>query len=161
MAEQLHKPVVVHCVRAYNERIELRRQYASTPWVVHGYSGSPQLAMQLKDKGIYVSLGAALLDPARSKPRQTLLQLGADNILLETDTATCGIESVYQSAAQLLGISVDLLADKIARTHGAVMGLSRPNGSNANLFGLSRPNGSNANLFGLSRPNGSNANLFG
>lgn len=123
MAARYGKPVVIHCVRAFNELVELRKRYDTTPWVVHGYIGAPQMAVQLNGMGIKVSLGAALLDPSRSKPRQTLLRLGADNILLETDTATCGIGTVYGTAASLLGITVPQLAEKISVTCSMVLGL--------------------------------------
>ncbi|MDE7377094.1 MAG: TatD family hydrolase, partial [Muribaculaceae bacterium] len=48
LAEELGKPLIVHCVRAYGRLMELRRALSpSQPWLVHGFRGKPELARQL------------------------------------------------------------------------------------------------------------------
>ena len=110
LAEEMHKPVVIHCVRAYNDLLTLRRRYNATPWVVHGFTGSLPLAAQLHQADIGVSFGAAILDLRRVKVRQTLARLPYP-FLLETDDADSPIEAIYQAAAQLRGTDIDSLAD--------------------------------------------------
>lgn len=112
LAEQLGKPVVVHCVYAFNELMALRRQYSATAWVVHGFTGSLPLAQQLHGMGIGLSFGAALLDPRREKVRQTLVALPFP-FLLETDTASAAIGDIYEAAATLRQTDVATLADTI------------------------------------------------
>ena len=112
LAEALRKPVVVHCVRAYDDLLGLRRRYSATPWVVHGFIGSLQLAAQLHRANIGVSFSAALLDPRRAKVRDTVAHLPYP-FLLETDDAPCRIEELYQAAATLRGCSIAELADTI------------------------------------------------
>lgn len=59
LAEELGLPMIIHCVRAFNELIALRLKYRpSQPWIVHGFRGKPELARQLVGHGFYLSLGS-------------------------------------------------------------------------------------------------------
>lgn len=58
LAEELGKPLIIHCVRAYGRLMELRRGLSpSQPWLVHGFRGKPELARQLVSLGFEISLG--------------------------------------------------------------------------------------------------------
>ena len=58
LAEELGKPLIVHCVRAYGRLMELRRALSpSQPWLVHGFRGKPELARQFAALGFEISLG--------------------------------------------------------------------------------------------------------
>ncbi len=67
-ARDLHKPVVVHCVRLWAEMVkdvhtvfpELKTQHEAWkewPVIVHGFRKGPQLAKQLIGAGLSISLG--------------------------------------------------------------------------------------------------------
>ena len=129
LAEKLKKPVVVHCVRAYNDLIDLRKLFYSTPWVVHGFQGSLQLAHQLYRAGIAVSFGAALLDPHRVKLHEMFRQLDLP-YLLETDDSSCGIEAVYQAAAVIKNSSISAIATSVSATYLSLISSS----SNISLY---------------------------
>lgn len=120
LAEEMWKPVVVHCVRAFNELVALRRQYKRLAMAVHGFIGSSEMADQLAREGIVLSFGAAILDPRRTKVRETLAQL-PHPFLLETDTSDCGIEAVYQTAAEIRTTTTSALADTIKKTYTTFM----------------------------------------
>ena len=123
IASQQRKPVVVHCVRAFNELMTLRKEYNSpTPWVVHGFTGSVQLAMQLYKLGIWVSYGSALTMPQRDKVRQSLRN-NPHPFLLETDDSDCGIEAVYHAAAKTKEITIEVLSDTIKENYTALFSL--------------------------------------
>lgn len=63
LSEKYQKPLIIHCVGRYGLLMDLHRRLHSTQlWVVHGFTGKPELARQLTDAGIAVSLGA------RSRP---------------------------------------------------------------------------------------------
>lgn len=125
IAERMQKAVVVHCVRCFNELTCLRKRYNATPWVVHGFTGSLQLAHQLEHAGIGISFGAALLDGNKAKVKETFRNYDGP-FLLETDTAECGIEVIYHAAAQLKGIGVTMLSDMVATNYNKLI-----NNSNA------------------------------
>lgn len=59
LAAQLGKPVIIHCVRAFDlllgEAAKLRPQPGM--WIVHGFRGKPDTARQLVRAGIAISLG--------------------------------------------------------------------------------------------------------
>lgn len=58
LSEKYQKPLILHIVRAFNDLIRLRLDSkAKQVWIVHGFDGSPQLAKQLSDLGIYISFG--------------------------------------------------------------------------------------------------------
>ncbi|MDQ1296164.1 MAG: TatD DNase family protein, partial [Bacteroidota bacterium] len=56
IAEKHGKPVVIHCVRAWEELLrEHKKLRPEMPWLVHGFRGKPELAMQLISRGMYLS----------------------------------------------------------------------------------------------------------
>ncbi len=61
LAEELCKPLIIHCVKAYSELIAVRkRTKSSVAWIVHGYNNNERILRQLLDHGFYISVGAAL-----------------------------------------------------------------------------------------------------
>lgn len=80
LSEMLHKPLIVHCVKAVDELLAIRREMGvKHPWVLHGYRGGPEQAEQLRKQGIYVSLGLEY-------NTDTLLDMPFKYLLLESDT---------------------------------------------------------------------------
>ncbi len=79
LAESLGKPLIVHCVRAWAELLQLHsRLRPAVPWIVHGFRGAPALAGRLLDAGMHLSLG----------PRfnaATAAAIPASRLHLETD----------------------------------------------------------------------------
>lgn len=107
LAESLHKPLIIHCVRSMGRILEVRKKIsAGTPWIWHGFRGSPQQAAQLLRAGIHMSLGP------RFNP-DTATMLPDSEIFLETDDSGLTIEEVAAriaairnaSPAQMLEIS--------------------------------------------------------
>jgi len=94
LAEEVKKPLIIHCVRAWNEllRIQLSFQPA-VPWVVHGFRGKESLASRLLDAGFYLSFGLHYniisLQEAWTYHR----------LLVETDDNQINIRDVYHQIA--------------------------------------------------------------
>lgn len=58
LSESVGKPLVIHCVKAFNELIELKKKYRpQMPWVVHGFRNNLHIACRLMQENIYFSLG--------------------------------------------------------------------------------------------------------
>ena len=56
MAEEYEKPLIIHCVKAWNEMMELHKEInPAVPWIFHGYNGSIELTRQLSEKNILFS----------------------------------------------------------------------------------------------------------
>lgn len=58
LSEELQKPVTLHCVRAFDRLLALKKQLRPTQrWTIHGFRGKPALAQQLLDAGFDLSFG--------------------------------------------------------------------------------------------------------
>ena len=58
LANEWHKPLTIHCVRAFDRLLRLHsREKAHTTWVIHGFRGKPALARQLLAAGFHLSYG--------------------------------------------------------------------------------------------------------
>ncbi len=100
MSEELSKPLILHCVKAFHVILAMRaRLRPAQPWVVHGFRGKPQLARQLLNAGLYITLG----------PRfnaATACSLPGSRLLLETDDSGLTIATVAARVAEARGEDV-------------------------------------------------------
>lgn len=98
LAEKHQKPLVLHCVAAFQEVIALKKELNVTvPMIIHGFSKNEQTAKQLIDNGFYISFGKYLLRNPELK--SVFLSVPNNRIFLETDTVEESIEEVYALAA--------------------------------------------------------------
>jgi TatD DNase family protein len=112
IAERLRKPVVVHCVRAWEELMaEHKKLKPAMPWLVHGFRGKPELGMQLISKGMYLSFWFNYI--LRPESAQLLKNLPKERIFLETDGADVNIREIYNKVSSDLGITTDELKNTI------------------------------------------------
>lgn len=113
MAEAFRKPVVIHCVRAWNEIFQLKKKInPSMPWILHGFNGNVKTAEQMAEQGFYFSFGAALLDE-NSKADEAISVVPPDKLFFETDESAISIHAVYERAAGILKLPLNSLAEKI------------------------------------------------
>lgn len=113
LAEEWKRPVIIHCVRAYNEIMELHiKLKPDLPWILHGYTGGPTLTKQLAKRGFNFSFGKSLFNP-KSKSIESFCWLPLDRIFLETDEFEGNVEEVYKQAAQLKEVSPELLKQEV------------------------------------------------
>ena len=96
LADELKKPLIIHCVRAWDELLQaLRTVSPVAPRIVHGFRGKPQLAEQLLRVGFHLSF----------RPRfhaDSLRLCPADRRHAETDDSSLTIEAVLQSHSAAL-----------------------------------------------------------
>ncbi|MET0944357.1 MAG: TatD family hydrolase [Flavobacterium sp.] len=113
LAEKYKKPVVIHCVAAFQEVIEIKKKLKiSVPMIIHGFSKNSQLANQLIAEGFYLSFGKYLLRNPELK--MVFQHIPDDRFLLETDTIEENIQQVYDLAAEYKSITVKELQDVIS-----------------------------------------------
>lgn len=112
-AETLRKPLIIHCVRAFNEVLNLKKRLAPRqPWIIHGFAKNASTAHMLLDAGCYLSFGAALLNPD-NHAAEALRQTPADRFFLETDDKLLAIQTVYERAAAIRNVGVPALKAQI------------------------------------------------
>lgn len=113
VAEQIRKPVIIHCVRAFNELLAWKKQYkASVPLIVHGFNSKPEIAHQLLKHDFYISLGASLLKPD-SNAVKILSAIPITRLFLENDDRAIPVKEIYDAAADRLEIPVSVLKKQI------------------------------------------------
>jgi TatD DNase family protein len=108
IADEFEKPVVIHCVRAFGQLGEIKKEFPGIEkWCVHGYGRHATLAKQLIDQGFYLSLMPGL-PPA--KYTELFDRLPHDRLFLETDSMPdVSIMEVYETVAQLMGMDLSHL----------------------------------------------------
>jgi len=113
LAEKYKKPVVIHCVAAFQEIIAIKKKMQiSVPMVIHGFSKNSQIAEQLIKEGFYISFGKYLL---KNPGLKTVFQnIPNDRFFLETDTIEENIEQVYDIAAKYKDITIRELQNIIS-----------------------------------------------
>lgn len=118
ISESLGLPVIVHCVRAWQELIYLHSKYApSQPWVIHGFRGKPSVLRMVINEGMYVSYGEHFNE-------ESLRLTPHDRILLETDESKLLISDVAAKAASALNVSIDDLVNCTNRNASQIFHLS-------------------------------------
>ena len=115
LSEALQKPLIIHCVKAFDRLIALRKETKpAQAWILHGFRGKPQQAGQLIKAGFHISLGERFNpDSAKAIP--------IDRLFIETDESGCSIEEIYAAIAVAKGMGLEELA--------------RPTAENALIFG--------------------------
>jgi TatD DNase family protein len=105
IVKQTKKPIVLHCVAAFDEMIAIKKEMKlENPMIIHGFSKNEQVAQLLLNNGFYLSFGKYLL---RNPEMEKVVKFASENqILLETDTIEESIYEVYEKAASVKGISL-------------------------------------------------------
>ncbi len=114
LAEELQKPMLIHCVRAFDELLMLRRELEATcrqegrepqPWVIHGFRGKPEQAKQVMTKGMLLSFGHQYnLETLR------FVFTSSRPFYLETDDSRLSVLHIYEQVARHLDVDVSRLS---------------------------------------------------
>ncbi len=113
IAEALKKPVIIHCVRAFNEVIAIQKLLRpKVPLVVHGFNKKVDLAQDLVSKDFYLSFGKDLL--YKTQVQEAFKTVPIDKVFFETDDdENLNIEEIYTKAADIKGIKTEELQEII------------------------------------------------
>ena len=113
LGEELKKPLVIHCVKAFDRLLRLRRELRpAMPWMLHGFRGKPQQLRSLLDAGFFVSFGFR-------HNEESLRLCPLERLMLETDDDKRHISILYNNVAAARGISVAILCDEMAKNYRA------------------------------------------
>jgi TatD DNase family protein len=121
LAQKYNKPIVIHCVAAFQEVIAIKKQLKVTvPMIIHGFSKNKQVAKELIDNGFYLSFGKYLL--RNPELESVFITIPNNQFFLETDTVEEGIEEVYALATQYKNIAIEELKQIIDTNCKTVFG---------------------------------------
>ncbi|MFC0777389.1 TatD family hydrolase [Flavobacterium sp. HJSW_4] len=116
LAEKFNKPVVIHCVAAFQEVMAIKKKMKiKVPMIIHGFSKNNQLAEQLIAAGFYLSFGKYLLKNPDLKT--VFLNVPNDRFFLETDTIQESIKDVYELASEYKKLDIKELQGIISSNY--------------------------------------------
>jgi len=119
LAEKHKLPVVLHCVAAFQELIEIKKRLKmQVPMIVHGFSKNQQLVKQLLDNGFYISFGKYLIK--NPELGEVFKSVPNDRFFLETDTMDEGIKVVYELAAKYKNLNTEELKKNVIQNFNIV-----------------------------------------
>lgn len=120
LANRVNKPLVIHCVRAYEEVLKiLRDDHVQVPVIFHGFNKNRQLAEQLIKSEYYLSFGAALLQES-APARDVVAYIPPEKWFLETDDAAISITDIYNAAASIRKTPPDALILQLGKNFETV-----------------------------------------
>jgi TatD DNase family protein len=112
-SETYQLPLIIHCVRCWNELKLIRREFEPTQfWIYHGISKA-SLIPEILAEGFIVSIGTDVL--SNEKLQEAVKMIPFEQLLLETDDSLTPIEDIYQKIAELKSISINALKELIAK----------------------------------------------
>ena len=120
LARDANLPVIIHARRSHNPTLELLGRYRlSRGGVIHGFSGSLELAQQYWRLGFRLGVGGTITYSRAKKTRRALAAMPLEALVLETDApdmplsgcqgkanSPLQIPAVAQTLAELRGQSV-------------------------------------------------------
>lgn len=109
LAEEHNLPMVIHCVKAYNELVQIKKStHPQQPWIIHGFRGKEALAKECLQHGFHLSFGAYFQEDA-------LRAVPVEKLFVETDESGMAIEEVYLRIARTRGMELEELTESIKK----------------------------------------------
>jgi len=123
LANRLQKPLIIHCVRAYDEVLQiLKQERVQVPVIFHGFNKNVQVSKRILDSGYYLSFGAALLKE-QSPAIASLQNTPEAGFFLETDDADVSIRQIYEKVADIRKTGTDALILQLQKNFQAVFNI--------------------------------------
>jgi len=120
LAEKYEKPIIIHCVKAWQEIIAIKKDYQNQKWIIHSFNKSYKQAKRLFKKSFFLSFGTGMLK--NSKIAEALKQAPLNKFFLETDTSSADIVELYKKAADIRRIELKKLVPLIEGNFRKVFG---------------------------------------
>lgn len=113
LAQKHDLPVILHSVKAHAEVLMcLKRHKLARGGVIHGFSGSTEIALAYIQLGFKLGIGGLIMNPNAKKLLKTVAELPLENFLLETDSPAMTPINVTEKRNQPANLV--LFIDKIA-----------------------------------------------
>ena len=110
LANELNKPLIIHCVRRFSQLIYFRKQ-AKVPMIIHGFNKRESIGDELQKHDFYLSFGKSVLQNVNLQ--EFVKQFPIEKLFLETDAELFEIELLYQKVADLKKMKVENLVQQI------------------------------------------------
>ena len=121
IAQRLKLPVVIHCVRAFEQVLKILQSYTLRGVIFHGFIGSKELATEVIKRGYFLSFGE--LTFRSQKTIEALRNTPLENLFLETDVSDIPIEEIYAKTAQITGVDMNTLIHSITNNYNKLFNI--------------------------------------
>ncbi len=104
VAEELKLPVILHCVKSWNEIEKIKQQLKpKQKWIFHGFNKESILNQVVKNE-LMISIGHSIL--TNEKLQHSLKNIPNNQLLIETDDKMVDILDIYKKVSDLKNISL-------------------------------------------------------
>lgn len=110
-ANEIQKPVIIHCVKWFQELIPFQK-LAEVPLIIHGFNKRKSVTDEMLKHGFFLSFGKSVL--YNLSLQSILKEIPIDKIFLETDDTDFDIAELYQKVSEIKEISLEELQKKIS-----------------------------------------------
>jgi TatD DNase family protein len=121
LANQIQKPIIIHCVRASSEIIKIiTEQNNNVPVIIHGFVQNKNVLATYLQANFYISIGSAIMQN-NSNAFKAIANIPIEKLLLETDEETkYSINEIYEAVAKIKNISLDDLQNHMKRNFSTI-----------------------------------------
>ena len=113
IAEEIQKPIIVHCVKAFNELIRIKKDSKSTvPWIIHGFNANRNILEECLKHGFYFSVGNKAISNI-TQNFSVVTRIPLEKLFLETDDAHISIQTIYKQVSDITGVLLDKLKETV------------------------------------------------
>lgn len=85
LAIHYNLPIVFHCVRAYNELLQIIKQYPNLRGLIHAFNGNNEMARQFNNKGFMLGIGSILMNE-NSQLAKSITKFDENMLIFESDS---------------------------------------------------------------------------
>ncbi len=149
LAAELNRPATIHCLDAWGALQEAMRHAPARPtpgFLLHAYSGPPEMIPAFAKLGAYFSFNGFFLDPRRAQKLATFRRVPPERLLIETDAPAMplpqpwrthklppapggetvnhpgNLEAAYAALASFLGETPERLASRVEENFHRLFG---------------------------------------
>ncbi len=121
LSEKYHKPLIIHCVQAYNEVILIKKtMHPKQPWIIHGFNKKVTILRDLIKNDFYISIGAAIFSSKTFT--ESLKEIPMDRLLFENDDKEIDIALIFAEASNILGMDIEILKLQVYENFNKIIG---------------------------------------
>jgi len=114
LAQELKKPLIIHCHKAHNELItQLKHHQLSAGGVIHAFSGSLEMAQTYHEMGFLLGIGGTITYERAKKTRNAIKHIALDALVLESDAPDMPLQGRQgqRNSPELLPLIAQALAE--------------------------------------------------
>ena len=121
LAESVSKPIVIHCVKAFNDIIAIKKRLKpQIPLIIHGFNQNQTILAELIKNDFHISIGAKVVH-LNSRAAVAVKSMPIERFFLETDDIEMDIITVYEKVAELKGMDLATLKGNLVDNFNRIL----------------------------------------